>query len=108
MIKICFFKNKQKICGFQINNHGKDIVCSAVSALALNTCNCIENFTNIKFRVDYNENGGFLKFLLADFNFDTNDSNYNDAILILKCLHFGIKSIKKNYPKEINIKYKEV
>ena len=37
MIQAIFFKNKKNITGFEIKNHGTDIVCSAVSILSLNT-----------------------------------------------------------------------
>ncbi|MDE6181647.1 MAG: ribosomal-processing cysteine protease Prp, partial [Eubacteriales bacterium] len=42
MIKVEFYQKSNKIVGFEIKNHGKDIVCSAVSILSLNTVNSIE------------------------------------------------------------------
>ena len=47
MIQAVFFKNKKNITGFEIKNHGTDIVCSAVSILSLNTVNSLEAFTNV-------------------------------------------------------------
>lgn len=104
MINVYFSKNRNnEICGFKITNHGKDIVCSAVSILSLNTCNSIEKFTDSKFFVDYDNNGGYLNFKLEDCN-----SIDNDTKLILDCLELGLKGIESEYPKDIKVVYKEV
>ena len=88
MIQAIFFKNNENIIGFEIKNHGRDIVCSAVSILSLNTVNSIEAFTDAKYSVDY----------------DTNEK----AILLLSSLELGLKGIETEYPKDISLKYKEV
>lgn len=104
MINVYFSKNRNnQICSFQIKNHGRDIVCSAVSILSLNTCNSIEKFTNSKFSVDYDNNGGYLNFKLKDIN-----SIHNDTLLILNCLELGLKGIELEYPNDIKLFYKEV
>ena len=64
MIQAIFFKNNENIIGFEIKNHGRDIVCSAVSILSLNTVNSLEAFTDAKYSVDYDTNGGFLKCII--------------------------------------------
>lgn len=102
MIQVTFFKDKKNILGFQIKNHGKDIVCSAVSILSLNTVNSLKTFTNVDYNLDYDTNGGFLKCIV------NKDSLCNDGILLLSSLELGLKGIKMEYPKEISLKYKEV
>ena len=102
MIKVIFFKNNENIIGFEIKNHGRDIVCSAVSILALNTVNSLEAFTNVKYNVDYNTDGGFLKCVINE------DSLCDKAILLLSSLELGLKGIEIEYPQDISLKYKEV
>lgn len=103
MINVYFSKNSSKdIFGFEIKNHGRGIVCSAVSILSLNCCNCIEKFTDSKFSVDYNNDGGYLNFKLKDSN-----NIDNNTKLILNCLELGLKGIELEYPKDIKLFYKE-
>ena len=60
MIKVKIFKNKAgSIFAFEIIDHGKDIVCSAVTALSFNAVNSIELFTDAKFKCDLEEDGGY-------------------------------------------------
>lgn len=102
MINVVLYKKNNSIIGFEINNHGKDIVCSAVSILSLNTVNSIEAFTDAKYTVDFNSNGGFLK-LFIDMSFYC-----EKADLLLKSLELGLKGIELEYSKEISIIDKEV
>ena len=100
MINVILFNKKEKPLGFEITNHGKDIVCSAVSALSLNTVNSIKTFTNAKFTLDFNKNGGFLKFIMLEY--------CENATLLLNSLILGLEGIKLEYYNQIDIKYKEV
>lgn len=102
MIKVTFYRKKDRIIGFEIKNHGRDIVCSAVSILSLNTINSLEAFTDVKYKLDYDTNGGFLKYFI-DINFSCNKTN-----LLLNSLELGIKGILAEYPRDISLKYKEV
>lgn len=102
MIQAIFFKNNENIIGFEIKNHGRDIVCSAVSILSLNTVNSLEAFTDVKYSVDYDTNGGFLKCII------NKNSLCEKAILLLSSLELGLKGIEIEYPKDISLKYKEV
>ncbi len=102
MINAILFQKDNKIIGFEIKNHGKDIVCSAVSILSLNTVNSIEAFSDSKYNIEYDTNGGFLKFFI-DIT-----SKCEKANLLLQSLELGLKGIELEYPKEISIKYKEV
>jgi len=103
MIRFTFFKNKAgALIGFQCTNHGRDIVCAAVSALTMNTINSIEMFSDSKFSVDFNEDGGFMEFIL--------DSDLIEpaAALLLDSLDLGICSIAAEYEEEIEVFVKEV
>ena len=102
MIKVILFQKHNKIIGFEIKNHGKDIVCSAVSILSLNTVNSIEALTDCKYNIEYDTNGGFLKFFI-DINQECEKTN-----LLLQSLELGLKGIELEYPKEISVKYREV
>lgn len=102
MIQAIFFKHNKNITGFQIKNHGRDIVCSAVSILSLNTVNSLEAFTDAKYNIDYDTNGGYLKCIINE------DSLCDKAVLLLSSLELGLKGIEIEYPKDISLKYKEV
>lgn len=103
MIKIIFYQNT-KIVGFKITNHGRDIVCSAVSILSLNTVNSIEMFTDTTFDVDYDTNGGFLIFSIEADSYNLCEKTQ----LLLNSLELGLKGILAQYPNDISLKYKEV
>ena len=107
MIKAVFYHDKHdNICGFKLNGHagyddyGKDIVCAAVSALAVNAVNSIDSFTDDKF--DCKEKSGNLEFKLkGDFS--------KEAQLLLHSLELGLQAIQKDYSTEyISVTSKEV
>ncbi len=58
MIKVTIYRKKEQIRGFVMEGHagyaksGRDIVCAAVSVLAINTVNGIEQFTEDAFELD--------------------------------------------------------
>ena len=65
MIKVTIYQNSEgEITGVSIQGHagyadnGSDIVCAAVSVLAQNTVNSIEQFTEDRFSVDVDEKEG--------------------------------------------------
>lgn len=111
MIRIRIFKNKEEeIAGFTLSGHaeyaeeGADIVCSAVSVLALNTINAIELFTEEPFQVEADEkSGGYLSYRLTSA-----DGFGADAQLLLKTMLHGFKDIEKEYKPYITILEKEV
>lgn len=113
MIKVKIFRNnKNNIYGFNVSGHagfaksGKDIVCSAVSILVVNTINCIELFTNEGFDCDADEkNGGFISYSLKDVK---NGEYCHDADLLLKAMLNGLKEIKEEYSCYIDIYDEEV
>ncbi|QLL70280.1 ribosomal-processing cysteine protease Prp [Lactobacillus sp. 3B(2020)] len=66
MIKAKFYLGKdQKITRFKLTGHadyssGPDIVCAAVSALAINTVNSLDRFTKTPHVVSNSDTGGYL------------------------------------------------
>jgi len=103
MIRFTFFKNKTgALVGFLCTNHGRDIVCAAVSALTMNAINSIEMFSDAKFNVDFNDGGGFMEFMLTDEDIEP------AAALLLDSLDLGVCSIAAEYEDEIEVFVKEV
>lgn len=96
MISITVFQNGQQYTGFLCEGHagyaqeGFDIVCSAVSALTVNTINSIEEFTEDGMRVEQKEEGGYLK-LELDFPVSA------QADLLMRSLVLGLQAMEENY-----------
>lgn len=96
MIQVIVKKQKDNIIGFHIEGHsgyaeyGSDIICSAVSALALNCVNSIEEFTEDSFSVVSNEEQGMI-----DLELTTISSEQTQ--LLLKSMFLGIHGIEKSY-----------
>ncbi len=96
MIKVRSIHNeKDEVCGFRIEGHagyakaGSDIICSAVSVLALNTVNSVEAFTKDKFSCKQTEDG-FLEMILTD-------EVSSESELLLKSFFLGIQGIVQEY-----------
>lgn len=107
MIDVVFRKKEQDIVGFKLSGHagyaksGKDIVCAAVSALAINAVNSIEKLTTASAMTKQAD--GYLDYRLKN-------SQDNKARLLLKSFEYGIQSIEKEYhgKEYISIHYEEV
>lgn len=107
MITVDIFRNNSNnIYEFVLKGHadyaqeGSDIVCSAVSLLVLNTINSVEKFTTEKIVYNIKDSGGYLKCILPNIK-ENLDSH--DALLLLNAMVFGLKSLKLEYDKYINI-----
>ncbi len=107
MITFTIFKDSDGICkGFSSKGHagfarfGKDIVCSAVSVLVINTINSVEEFTQDEF--DANVEDGFVSFKFKD------EKISSESVLLINSLILGIQGIVSDYPKHIQILFKEV
>ena len=92
--------------GFQISGHagyeeaGKDIVCAAVSCLAINTANSIEALTEDA--THGQEEDGLLRFRLIG-------GCSEKSKLLLDSLVLGLNSIREQYGKEyLRISMKEL
>ena len=97
MINVSIYKNADNlITGFTLSGHadyseyGSDIVCSAVSALVINTINSIENFTSDKFHLNQDEKKGLMEFHVVS----PMSSNAN---LLLSSLALGLQGIAEEY-----------
>ncbi len=75
--------------------HGKDIVCAAVSALVINTCNSIEALTEDNFSGESNEQKGYLLFELAE-------PCSEESKLLMRSLELGIRDIQKDNRRYIS------
>ena len=100
MITARLFQNSEKkYWGFEIEGHagyaeeGEDIICSAVSVLALNTANSIEALTNVKPICTMKD--GFLSCKIPILR--EAKRNYSDVNLLLDSLALGLRSISESY-----------
>ena len=94
-------------CGIVIEGHadyaeeGEDIICAAVSALAINFYNSVETFTEDGFEGGAGESGSF------EFRFTSDISP--ESKLLMNSLILGLQNIERDYGKSyINVKFKEV
>ena len=100
-------KNDHYIKGFQIHGHagagkvGEDVVCAAVSILAINTQNAIERLCQDAFSQSQDQKRGRMKFILKD-------RPGHDAALLLEAARIGFEEIAKEYEKFVSMNYKEV
>lgn len=100
MICVEFSGNSDNITGFEVSGHagydeyGRDIVCAAVSALATNTANSIEQFTEDDMTVDVDEKTGLLRLTMTSTISDSSK-------LLLKSFKLGIESIEQAYGSEM-------
>ena len=107
MVKAVFYKRSDGTYkGFSIKGHagfanaGKDIVCSAVSVLAINTINSIEKFTENKYELNQGKSG------LLEFKFSSVSDDKGQ--LLLDSLVLGITAIEKEYGgKYLQVTFKE-
>ncbi|MEY8337272.1 ribosomal-processing cysteine protease Prp [Lachnospiraceae bacterium 62-35] len=109
MIQVTVFRDSHNLCrGIELEGHanfgesGTDIICAAVSALAVNTVNSIEAFTDDAFTGETGETDGYLSFHL------TGDIS-GESKLLMEALILGLQNIREAYGAEyINIRSKEV
>ena len=89
-------------CGFILSGHagaaayGKDVVCAAVSVLAINTANAVEALTAAPFSVEAGEEGGRMAFWLK--------APDEQAALLLEALFLGLHALKDQYSEFITLK----
>ncbi len=81
---------------------GEDIVCAGVSAIVINTVNCLQDLTDAKFTLDYAEDGG-------DISLKFTDRPGEKAVFLVDCMIHGLKWIRMQYGREyLNYEIKEV
>ena len=108
MTSITVIKENNRIVAFTCNGHAgyarasKDIVCSAISILVINTINSIETFTKTVPIVQTDEKSGYIH---CSFKDETTD----EAALLLDAMLLGLSQIQEQYgTKFIDVKIKEV
>ncbi len=108
MINATFYRNSDGLYkGFVVSGHagyaksGSDIVCSAVSALCINTVNSVDRLTDNKFDVDVDQAG------TIEFNFKSNPDDKGN--LLVSALSLGLTELYKEYDgKYLQVYFKEV
>ena len=109
MIQVTILRDRDKtIRGIEMDGHagygeyGQDILCAAVSALALNMANSVEQFTDDSYEGSAGEEGG-------RFSFSFPDEISSESQLLLNSLILGLTAIRDEYGAEyINFRYREV
>ena len=108
MIKIDFLVTRSgELVGFEISghanyaNHGKDIICVAVSSTAYMTINSISEILKIDAEIRINEKHGYM-YLSVPFR----DSKVCE--LILKSFKTHMLLMEESYPDNIEVNYVEV
>lgn len=109
MIQVTFFKDsKNNYKGFRLEGHaeyadiGEDVVCSAVSALAITACNSIEMLTADSFSLDTDQESGLIALTFQD-------EPCHDSQILIKSFNLGMQGIANEYGKDyVRILFKEV
>ncbi len=90
------------VCGFKVSGHsgfdvvGRDIVCASISTLVINFINSVECFTDLKFKVDSDEEKGII-----DLDYISEPDDY--VKLLYNSLLLGLGGIQEEYSKELKI-----
>ncbi len=106
MTKVTFFKSGDNYKGFVTSGHsgfdrrGRDIVCSAISILTINTVNSIEALTDTPMRISTEE--GIISCMF--------DDGYGDkASVLIDSYILGLKSIVEKYgDKYLQLEFQEI
>ncbi len=85
----------------EYDDYGKDIICSAVSVLIINTANSLEKFTKDLVLAQTYEDGT-TEILLKEHP-------SKEAVLLIDSLVLGLEGIRNQYGKKyLSVDYKEV
>lgn len=109
MIRVIIFHDALgKIKGFNVKGHagfsesGKDIVCSAVSAIVFTALGGLDELAGFR---NYKECDGFIECFVPGV-LGESESYITD--IILKTMVIGLRQIEAGYGKYIRIRYEEV
>lgn len=80
---------------------GFDIVCAGISAIVQTAILGLSEVAKQKFKLNRDENKGYLKLELIDY--DLKSANFSKAQVILKTMQCGISDLQKGYFKYINL-----
>ena len=97
MTEVTFYCNTDhKIIAFDCEGHagykrfGKDIVCSAISVLTINTINTLTDILNIQADINTDSKSGIINFRLLE-------KPTNETELILRSYELGVNGIANEY-----------
>ena len=108
MIDVRFLKRKHKLISCEISGHanyddyGRDIVCSAVSAICYTIANGITEVLKVKAACRIND--GFLNLSLGDLKMEEIEKSQ----VLMETMLMGFQSMKVNYGEYINVTIEEV
>ena len=100
MITITIRKEKDKVVAFSVTGHaeyadeGQDIVCSAVSALTINTVNSIEQLTSDRICTAQSD---------GELHAEMLGTVSPEAHLLLQSMYLGLQSVAEQYPGHVKI-----
>ncbi len=109
MTRICVYRKNKDITGYTVSGHtgfaneGEDIVCSAVSSLAMATLNGLTDV--VKINVGYEVSEAFLECVLPD---DLSGEDRKSADILLNTFILSVKDLEKQYKEYITIDELEV
>jgi uncharacterized protein YsxB (DUF464 family) len=107
MIKAVILHNKEGMAvGFSVKCHGEPIVCSAVSMLAINTVNSIQELAKITeddFYCKLKKGGGYILFALK-----RSSLRGTGAGILLDALVLGLSSVSEHFPNDIKLSSKPI
>lgn len=109
MIKVVFERRCENLVSFNIKGHagydeyGRDIVCSAVSAISATIINGITEVLKIDAPYEVHEDG-FMELSLNDLN----DEKLFKCQVLMETMLVSLQSMIVNYGDFINLKVREV
>ena len=110
MTNIKIFTKNNKIVSFEISGHtgfansGKDIVCSAISAISQSACLGITKVLNINAVVNKNDSKGYLKLQLPK---NINDNDLEKAQIILRTMQLSLQDLLFEYGDYIKMEVRD-
>lgn len=110
MIDISIVKNKDgfvygfEACGHSgYAEHGKDIVCAAISALAYTAVGAVSEMTKVE--ADWSYKDGYMLYMVHS---DIAENDRSIVKTILDAIVIGFKQIELSYKGYVSIRIKEV
>lgn len=105
-----YVDSASRIIGYALKGHsgyaeeGSDIVCAAVSALAITTENALCRLVRLS-PAERGGEDGFLEVMLPQ---QMTDAQSHDAQLLLSALRIGLESIAQDYPDYVRLTVRKV
>lgn len=107
MIYAHFIKQNNNILKFTLSGHaesgplGHDLVCAAVSALAIGTANNLTRIANVQPEIDANEEeGGFLEIVLPEV---VDQTQQERGQILLQSLYYSLSDLETEYGEYISV-----